>query len=97
VPLFSGSGMRIKIIEGMFSANTVISTTLGAEGIDCTHAKDILIADSAEDFADRIIECVNNPGYAHTIASEARKTIYSHYMNEQIMNKVLQLYHDVSK
>lgn len=97
VPLFSGSGMRTKIIEGMFAANTVVSTTIGAEGIACTHSKDILIADTSNDFVNRIIECVNNPEYAQDIALQAQKNVWSHYMNDKIMCNVIQLYHDIRK
>ena len=45
VPLFSGGGIRVKIIEGMAAGKTIISTTIGAAGIRYTHRENILIAD----------------------------------------------------
>jgi glycosyltransferase involved in cell wall biosynthesis len=48
VPLLSGSGMRIKIIEAMAHGKTIVSTTVGAEGIDYKDGENILIADSKE-------------------------------------------------
>ena len=45
-PISSGSGMRIKIIEGMALGKVIISTTIGAEGINCTSGENIIIADS---------------------------------------------------
>lgn len=50
VPLFAGSGIRIKIPEAMNYGKAVISTTIGAEGLKLTPNEEILIADSAEDF-----------------------------------------------
>jgi glycosyltransferase involved in cell wall biosynthesis len=50
VPLWSGSGLRIKIVEGMASGKAIVSTTIGAEGINYTHGKNIFIADTPDDF-----------------------------------------------
>ncbi|WP_315819843.1 glycosyltransferase family 4 protein [Paraflavitalea speifideaquila] len=50
VPLFTGSGTRLKVLEAMSRQVPVISTTKGAEGIDYTAESDILIADEAELF-----------------------------------------------
>ncbi len=51
VPLLTGSGTRIKIIEAWARGFPVVSTTKGAEGVDATHGAELLLADSAEDFA----------------------------------------------
>lgn len=50
VPLLSGSGTRLKILEAWAAARPVVSTTLGAEGLGARHDGDILLADSAADF-----------------------------------------------
>jgi hypothetical protein len=51
VPLFAGSGMRVKIVEAMAWGRAIVSTSIGAESLAYTHQKDILIADTASDFA----------------------------------------------
>uniref|UniRef100_UPI00286A3B10 glycosyltransferase n=1 Tax=Armatimonas sp. TaxID=1872638 RepID=UPI00286A3B10 len=51
VPLRSGSGMRVKILNALAMGLPTVSTTIGAEGIEVTDGKDILLADTAEDFA----------------------------------------------
>jgi len=56
VPLLSGSGMRIKIIEAMALQAAVVSTPLGASGIEYTHQQNIVIAEKAEVFAKSIID-----------------------------------------
>lgn len=89
VPLLSGSGMRIKIIEGLALGKVIISTTIGAEGIDITHKKDILIADSPQDFAQSIIEVLENKDLFNSISENAIKTaqkydiqkIYNNYIS----------------
>jgi len=53
-PLFSGAGIRIKILEAMAMERPVISTSLGAEGINIKHMKNIIIADTKEQFLDGI-------------------------------------------
>lgn len=53
-PLFSGSGIRIKIIESMLLGKPVVTTTIGAEGINYTDKHDIIIANSVEFFTDAI-------------------------------------------
>lgn len=60
VPLLSGSGLRIKLIEGMAYGKAIVSTSIGAEGINYTNGKNILIADSAEDFTKAVIELLKD-------------------------------------
>jgi glycosyltransferase involved in cell wall biosynthesis len=92
VPLFSGSGIRIKIIEGMAAGKTVISTTLGAEGIDCTHLKNILIADSPCEFFEMISICVNERKTCAKIGNEARQLIQSSYKPSTLIQKLVAFY-----
>ncbi len=55
VPLRIGGGTRLKIYEAMAAGKTVISTTIGAEGLDVTHGRDIILADDAHPFAQAVI------------------------------------------
>jgi polysaccharide biosynthesis protein PslH len=56
VPLISGSGIRAKIVEGLSLGKTIISTSIGAQGIRYTKDKNLIIADSAEEFANAMIQ-----------------------------------------
>jgi glycosyltransferase involved in cell wall biosynthesis len=60
VPLRVGGGTRLKIFEAMATGKAVVSTTIGAEGLDVHHGQDILLADDAESFADSIISLLND-------------------------------------
>ncbi len=84
VPLLSGSGMRVKIIEGMALGKTVISTTLGAEGIAYTHLKDILIADTPEEFIKMVDLCINDQELYKTIGRNAKQLVNELYNNRKI-------------
>ncbi|MBK7818744.1 MAG: glycosyltransferase family 4 protein [Sphingobacteriaceae bacterium] len=50
VPLLSGSGLRIKLVEGLAYGKAIVSTSIGAEGISITKGKHMLIADSVDYF-----------------------------------------------
>ncbi len=78
-PIFSGSGIRIKIIEAMASGKVVITTTTGAEGINYTNGRDILIADSAEAFYEAVGMLLNDPSLVRSIGSAAKSLIMLHY------------------
>lgn len=95
VPVLSGSGMRIKIIEGMALGKVIISTTIGAEGINCTSGKNIIIADSPEDFAKAICTCLNNSDYCDSIGKNAQDLIATEYSNDQISRKMISFFEDL--
>lgn len=92
VPLFSGSGIRIKIIEGMALAKTVISTTIGADGISYNENENIVIADTKEDFVAAIIKCVNDKAYCDTVGTRARELVKKQHNNQIIIQKLVSFY-----
>ncbi|MFN3874915.1 MAG: glycosyltransferase family 4 protein [Flavobacteriales bacterium] len=97
VPLFSAGGMRVKIIEGMAMGKAVISTTIGAEGIACTDGRDILLADSAADFADRMVALHDDPALAARIATDARRLVERQYSDAAIVQELAAFFKRVLK
>lgn len=91
VPLFSGGGMRVKIIEGLALGKIIISTSLGVEGIPCKHMHDIIIANTATEFADAIIWCEHNKSELIKI-SENAKVLASKFNIENIGKSILPFY-----
>jgi glycosyltransferase involved in cell wall biosynthesis len=79
VPLLSGSGTRLKLLESMAHRVPVVSTGSGAEGINYTDGKNILIADGAELFARRVVEMLDNPPLARQISQEAFRFVQNEY------------------
>jgi glycosyltransferase involved in cell wall biosynthesis len=60
VPLLAGSGTRFKILEAWAAARAVVSTSLGAEGLDARAGEHLLIADSAPDFAAAVLRLLED-------------------------------------
>ncbi len=71
VPLRSGGGTRLKILEAMAMQVPVVSTTVGAEGIPYRPNEDLLIADSAEDFADAVVRLFRDSGLQQRLTTSA--------------------------
>lgn len=92
VPLFSGSGIRVKILEAMAEGRTVISTTIGVEGIGAVNEEHILIADDADSFARQIKRCLKEPDFCHTIAENGRNFVKHHFDNKVIVKDLLNFY-----
>lgn len=97
VPLFSGSGMRVKIIEGMALGKVVISTSIGAEGINYTDKKNILIANTPDEFVHAIKEIQNDKNMYHMIAQNARQLVSDDYDNIALGHKLNHFYQSLSK
>jgi len=71
-PLFSGSGMRIKIIEAMALAKPIVATSIAAEGINCSSGENILIADTPKEFASALVQYIENENFAERVGDAAR-------------------------
>lgn len=88
VPILSGGGMRVKIIEGMAIGKTIVSTTIGAEGIHCEHGKHILIANSPTDFAAAVIQCLEDEQLTTRLSNNAQQLIKEEFDNVAICKKI---------
>jgi glycosyltransferase involved in cell wall biosynthesis len=79
VPLRLGGGTRLKIVEGMAMAKSIVSTTLGAEGIEAIPGRDILIEDEPAAFADAVNKLLAEPELAARIGQSARQLAVERY------------------
>jgi glycosyltransferase involved in cell wall biosynthesis len=91
-PLFSGSGMRIKVLEAMALGKPVIATPLGAGGIDVTPNENILIAGNAEEFAQHVVRCMNDDALAQRLGDAARALVANRYDSGVLARKLLDFY-----
>ncbi|HEX7415031.1 MAG TPA: glycosyltransferase family 4 protein, partial [Bacteroidia bacterium] len=92
VPLLSGSGMRIKMIEGMAYEKPIISTSIGAEGIAVTSGKNCLLADNCDDFSNAIIELLTNQDKRTSLQKEARNFIEQNFENKTLVSHLVNFY-----
>ena len=79
VPLRLGGGTRLKILEAMAMARPIVSTRIGAEGIDVAHGRELLVADRAEDFAEEVRRLLDDPVLGDRLGRRARALVESRY------------------
>ena len=92
VPLHSGSGMRIKIIEGMALGKAIISTSIGSEGIPTKTEENILIADDPESFTQSITKLTTNKELFEKISRNAIDFIHKKFDNLAITGSLIEFY-----
>ena len=95
VPLLSGSGIRIKIIESMALGKTVITTMVGAEGILYDEDANIIIAENKAKMSEAIRRINENPAMAVEIGKAARKLVEEVYDNRKLTERLLLFYSQI--
>jgi len=84
VPLKFESGTRFKILEAAACNVPIVSTTLGAEGLEVQNREHLLVADNAERFADAIVELIRNRSLASTLAVNCRDLVQKYYSVDRL-------------
>ncbi len=92
VPLLSAGGIRVKIIEGMASGKTVVSTSVGAEGIDYSKGEDLIIADDSKSMIEQIARLSSSPETIQEVGEKARKKASIDFDNKLIINNLIEFY-----
>ncbi|MFT6337716.1 MAG: glycosyltransferase involved in cell wall biosynthesis [Saprospiraceae bacterium] len=95
VPLLAGSGMRVKILEGMALGKVVISTVIGAEGISAIHKNSILIADTPAEFLESISWLLQCPERIEEVGKNAREFIGEHFDEGNNAEKLVSFYNSI--
>ena len=84
VPLRIGGGTRLKIPESMAMGTPVISTTIGAQGLNLTHGEDILLGDDAQSFADETVRMLTEHSLRQDISTAGLATVNARFSWERI-------------
>ena len=92
VPLLSGSGIRIKIIEAMALGKTVVTTRVGAEGINYTDQSNIFIADDAAKMAAIMVQLLQYPQKAYNCGKAARKLVEMQHDSNKVIERLIKFY-----
>lgn len=92
VPLFSGSGIRIKIIQGMLAGKAIVTTQTGASGIAFRNGVHLMIADDRESFVKALINLIENPALCQTMGKQAQQLAVTDHNNPRIIEKLTQFY-----
>ena len=79
VPLRLGGGTRLKIVEAMAKGKAIVSTRIGAEGIDVVHDQHALLADEPQSFAEQVERVLSDAALARRLGSAARELAVDRY------------------
>lgn len=95
VPLRIGGGTRLKIVEAMSMGKPIVSTQLGAEGIEVKHNQDILLADTAPDFAREVVRVLEDDSLAQQLGQAARQRAVAQYSWRDAVQRLEKFYSDL--
>jgi glycosyltransferase involved in cell wall biosynthesis len=92
VPLHIGGGTRLKILNSWAMRTPVVSTTKGCQGLPGRHGENLLIADTAEAFADAVRRLLSTPSLRAALASAGRKLVEAEYGWDRIVDRTEEAY-----
>jgi glycosyltransferase involved in cell wall biosynthesis len=91
-PMRGGGGTRLKMLEAMAAGKAVVSTALGAEGLAITPGRDVVIADTADEFADAVRALLADRARAARLGRAARALVEARYAWERCLAPIEELY-----
>ena len=96
VPLLSGGGMRVKIVEAMMMGKVVVSTSVGAEGIPYINGEHLLIADGPAAFVEALKRLQADATLMQRIADNGRKLAETHFDQQAVTSRLTYFYRSIS-
>lgn len=90
IPIKSGSGIKIKLLENMALGKPIITTSEGARGVNVIHDEHVIIADSPKDFVDAMLELNNNAEKRIRLGTAARDFVIDNFSEEIISTRILE-------
>lgn len=92
VPLLSGSGIRAKIVEGIALGKTIITTTIGAQGINYIEGENLLIADTPQEFVEQMYRCYSSKELCMKIGVNAQELAKEEYHYVSNAKRIVSFY-----
>jgi glycosyltransferase involved in cell wall biosynthesis len=96
-PLLVGAGTRVKILEAFAAGVPVVATTVGAEGIDAIHGKDIFVADAPDAFAKCCVNLLQDTHLNRRVRDAAFELVNTRYNIETLRKQVTNCYSSLSR
>jgi polysaccharide biosynthesis protein PslH len=94
VPIRIGGGTRLKIVESLAMGTPVVSTTMGAQGLDLQHGHDALLADTEFDFIDETLRCLRDTELRQKLVREGQQTVAERLSWEGLGARLRKIYAD---
>lgn len=89
VPLLSGAGIRVKVLEAMAMGKAIIATPMAVEGIGMVEGRDIILAETAEDFREKIKYYAGNDELRREVEKNAKRFVHEHYNKEKLYQELV--------
>ena len=97
VPLRIGGGTRLKILEALAMEKAVVSTSVGAEGLELINNQEVVIEDNPMQFAARVVELLGNPDRCRQLGRKGRSRVQREYGWKAIGEKLRSVYTSLSE
>ena len=97
VPLQVGGGTRLKVLESLALGTPIVSTTLGADGLDVADGRHLLLADTPEAFANQVLRVLDDPTLAAQLSANGRALVGATYTWQAIGQRMLAIVDEVSE
>ncbi len=92
IPVRAGGGMRVRILEGLAYGEAIVTTTVGLEGIEAVPGKEVLVADTPQEFAEAVIRLLEDYELRKEIARNGRRLVERRYDCQVVFNRIKELY-----
>ena len=92
IPVRSGGGMRVRILEAFAYGMPVVTTSIGLEGIDAVPGQDVLVADTASQFADHVIELLRDTSLQEKLSQNGRRLAETRYDWQFVLSALKTIY-----
>jgi sugar transferase (PEP-CTERM/EpsH1 system associated) len=92
VPMRVGGGTRLKVLDAMAQGKALVATSLGAEGIEAEDGRQLVLADTAADFAGRVVELLRDPARRQALGAAARQRVEERYAWPVIARRLVAAY-----
>lgn len=96
-PIRSGKGTRYKVLEAMITGTPVVATSLAAEGLDLTHGKNVLLADTATALASSTVRLLSSPKLQKSLGESGRRIVKQSYGWDGIARELDAVYQEFKK
>jgi Glycosyltransferase len=94
-PILTGGGIIVKLLDALAAGTPTVSTTFGNEGVGALPGRDLLVADSPEEFASAVVKLLTDPAYAETVGKNGREFVRQRYGRQAIMARLDELHAEV--
>jgi glycosyltransferase involved in cell wall biosynthesis len=95
VPILTGGGIIVKILDALAAGTPVVTTSYGNEGIGAVDGRDLLVADDPQSFADAVVKLLTDRGYAERIASTGQAFVKDNYGLASVLDKLESSYREL--